>query len=116
VAKLVVHAMNMMTGFSTVPLQVASLIGFRFYVVRLCRPPVRSGPLLAAGNSAPGFPFIASLLAIFSGAQLFALGIIGEYLARIHFRMMDRPTYAVREASSLETAMDNLTQSNYGTD
>jgi len=45
----------------------------------------------------PGFPFLASVIAIFSGAQLFALGIIGEYLARIHLRTMDRPTFAVRE-------------------
>jgi undecaprenyl-phosphate 4-deoxy-4-formamido-L-arabinose transferase len=44
----------------------------------------------------PGFPFLASLIALFSGAQLFALGIIGEYLARVHFRTMDRPPYAVR--------------------
>ena len=49
------------------------------------------------GGSIPGFPFLASTIAIFSGAQLFALGIIGEYLARMHFRMMERPTYAVRE-------------------
>ena len=48
-------------------------------------------------NRAPtGFAFLASVIAIFSGAQLFALGIIGEYLARLHFRTMERPTYAVR--------------------
>jgi undecaprenyl-phosphate 4-deoxy-4-formamido-L-arabinose transferase len=50
-----------------------------------------------SGDAVPGFPFLASIIAIFSGAQLFALGIIGEYLARMHFRMMDRPTYAIRE-------------------
>ena len=116
VAKLVVHAMNMMTGFSTVPLQVASLIGFVFTLFGFAVLLYVLGRYWLQGTAPPGFPFIASLLAIFSGAQLFALGIIGEYLARIHFRMMDRPTYAVREASSLETAMDNLTQSNYGTD
>jgi undecaprenyl-phosphate 4-deoxy-4-formamido-L-arabinose transferase len=44
-----------------------------------------------------GFAFLASSIALFSGAQLFALGIIGEYLARIHFRTMERPAYAVRE-------------------
>ena len=49
------------------------------------------------GGSLPGFPFLASIIVIFSGAQLFALGIIGEYLARMHFRTMDRPPYAVRE-------------------
>ena len=35
-----------------------------------------------------GFTFLASVVAIFSGAQMFALGIIGEYLSRIHFRTM----------------------------
>jgi undecaprenyl-phosphate 4-deoxy-4-formamido-L-arabinose transferase len=51
------------------------------------------------GTTVPGFPFLASVIAIFSGAQLFALGIIGEYLARMHFRMMERPTYAVAETT-----------------
>ncbi len=50
------------------------------------------------GGSVPGFPFLASIIALFSGAQLFALGIMGEYLARMHFRMMDRPSYVVRQA------------------
>jgi len=54
---------------------------------------------LIQGGSVPGFPFLASVIAIFSGAQLFALGIIGEYLARLHFRMMDRPTYAVERTT-----------------
>ena len=48
-------------------------------------------------TSVPGFAFLASIIAIFSGAQLLALGIIGEYLARMHFRTMERPPYAVRE-------------------
>ena len=59
----------------------------------------------------PGFPFLASVIAIFSGAQLFALGIIGEYLARMHFRMMDRPTYVIRripDADHQTTQPDTL--------
>jgi hypothetical protein len=49
-----------------------------------------------SGGGTPGFPFLASIIAIFSGAQLFALGMIGEYLARMHFRLMDQPAYVVR--------------------
>jgi len=49
---------------------------------------------LTAG-SLPGFPFLASIIALFSGAQLFALGIFGEYLARMFDRSMDRPTYVI---------------------
>jgi undecaprenyl-phosphate 4-deoxy-4-formamido-L-arabinose transferase len=52
------------------------------------------------GGSPPGFPFLASIIAIFSGAQLFALGMIGEYIARMHFRLMDRPAYIVRRVTA----------------
>lgn len=94
--KLMVHAMNMMTGFTVLPLQVASLVGFGFAVfgfIVLVYVLVR---YLLYGSSVPGFAFLASLLSIFSGVQLFALGIFGEYLARVHFRVMDRPSYAQR--------------------
>jgi undecaprenyl-phosphate 4-deoxy-4-formamido-L-arabinose transferase len=52
---------------------------------------------LVSGNPVPGFPFLASILGLFSGAQLFALGIIGEYLARVHMRSMQKPPYVVRQ-------------------
>ena len=54
-----------------------------------------------AFGSVPGFTFLASMISIFSGAQLFALGIFGEYLARVHFRAMDRPPYLVGESAAL---------------
>ncbi len=94
--KLVTHALNMMTGFSTWPLQVASMIGFLFTLFGLGVLVFVIGAYFVLGYSVPGFPFLASIIAIFSGAQLFALGIIGEYLARMHFRMMERPPYVVR--------------------
>jgi undecaprenyl-phosphate 4-deoxy-4-formamido-L-arabinose transferase len=95
--KLFNQAMLMLTGFSTAPLRFASSLGFFFtlfgfgvliYVVTR---------YLILGGSVPGFPFLASLIAILSGAQLFALGIIGEYLARIFNRSMQRPVYVVKE-------------------
>lgn len=97
--KLVVHALNMITGFSVLPLQLASLIGFAFSLFGLLVLGFVLGRLLIQG-SVPGFPFLASTIAIFSGAQLFALGIIGEYLARMHFRLMERPTYVVRHENT----------------
>lgn len=100
--KLVVHALNMMTGFSTWPLQLAGLIGFAFAVFGMGVLIYVLGRYLIQGGSVPGFPFLASVIAIFSGAQLLALGIIGQYLARMHYRMMDRPTYAVRSTAGRE--------------
>ena len=101
--KLVTHALNMMTGFSTLPLQIASLIGFVFtlfgFAILLI---VLISYVANGGSTVPGFAFLASIIAIFSGAQLFALGIIGEYLARMHFRTMDRPTYLVQQVTGDE--------------
>jgi glycosyltransferase involved in cell wall biosynthesis len=97
---LMTHALNMLTGFSTLPLQIASLMGFMLTLLGagiLVYVLVR---YFVDGDRVPGFPFLASIIAIFSGAQLFALGIIGEYLARMHFRMMARPTYTVRSITT----------------
>jgi undecaprenyl-phosphate 4-deoxy-4-formamido-L-arabinose transferase len=97
--KLVTHAMNMATGFSTRPLQIASLTGFGFAAIGLVVLIYVLIRRIFEGNPVPGFPFLASIIAIFSGAQLFALGIIGEYLARMHFRMMDKPAYVIRAST-----------------
>ena len=98
VAKLARHALNMITGYSTLPLQLASLIGFGFTIFGIGVLVYVLGRYLFQGGGIPGFPFLASIIAIFSGAQLFALGIIGEYLARVHTRTLDRPSYVVRQS------------------
>jgi undecaprenyl-phosphate 4-deoxy-4-formamido-L-arabinose transferase len=97
--KLVTHAVNMITGFSTLPLQLASLIGFASALFGLVVLVYVLGRYFFLGYSVPGFPFLASTIAILSGTQMFALGIIGEYLARMHFRMMERPAYVVRSTT-----------------
>lgn len=94
--KLVVHAINMITGFSPLPLQLASLMGFGFTLFGIAVLVYVLGRYFIEGGSVAGFPFLASIIAIFSGAQMFAIGIIGEYLARMYQRTMDRPTYVVR--------------------
>jgi len=95
-SKLVLHGLNMLTGFSTLPLQLASITGFAFMFFGIGVLAYVFGRYAILGYSVPGFPFLASIIAIFSGAQLFALGIIGEYLARMYFQIMDRPPYALR--------------------
>ena len=100
--RLITHAFNMMTGFSTLPLQLASVVGFVFTLFGIAILVFVIVNYLLVGSEVPGFAFLASIVAIFSGAQLFALGIIGEYLARMHFRTMDRPTYLVRDRTGEE--------------
>jgi glycosyltransferase involved in cell wall biosynthesis len=94
--KLARHAITMITGFSVVPLRLASMIGFAFSLLGLVVLVYVVGEFFVRGNPVPGFPFLAAIIAIFSGAQMLALGIIGEYLARVHMHSLGREPYAVR--------------------
>jgi undecaprenyl-phosphate 4-deoxy-4-formamido-L-arabinose transferase len=95
--KLLVLALSMLTGYSTLPLRFASAVGlitslfgllmFLYQVIRR----------LFQSNYVPGFAFLASEIALFAGLQLFAIGVIGEYLAQVHVRSMGKPPYVVRE-------------------
>ena len=79
-SKLVNHTMLLLTGYSTVPLRLASFVGFLFTILGgmiLC---YAVGRYLVERVCPCGFPFLAATISIFSGIQLFILGIIGEYL------------------------------------
>jgi undecaprenyl-phosphate 4-deoxy-4-formamido-L-arabinose transferase len=108
VGMLIRHAIDLMTGFSILPLQIASVVGFTFVLLGVSVLLFVLINYAIRGSEVPGFAFLASSIAIFSGAQLFALGIIGEYLARVHFRSMDRPAYLVGERVG-STASDATT-------
>lgn len=95
--KLFSHAMNMMTGFSTMPLRMASFLGFAFTLFGIGVFLFVFIRYLTHGTPVQGFPFLASVISIFSGVQLFVLGIFGEYLARMYSRIMDCPTYVILE-------------------
>lgn len=105
VRQLMTHALNIVTGFSTLPLRIASLVGFSFTLFGISVLLFVLLRVLLEGTAVPGFAFLASIIAIFSGAQLFSIGVIGEYLARMHFRAMDRPPYVIqdRAESSVES-------------
>jgi glycosyltransferase involved in cell wall biosynthesis len=92
--KLMKVSLLVLTSYTTIPLRFASLMGFIFTLFGLAVLFYVLAVYLTVG-SIPGFSFFASAIIIFSGVQLFALGIIGEYLARIFDRTGGRPTYTI---------------------
>lgn len=104
--RLLRFAVDTATGYSAVPLQVAMTLGLVTAVFGVGVLAWVVGRLLLTGVSVPGFPFLASIVAIFSGVQLLTLGVIGEYLARMHFRVMRKPTYVVVENVGSITGAD----------
>ena len=97
--KLVRFMIDMATGYSTLPLRLASALGFltiSFGAVLLVY--VIGRPIIT-GERVQGFPMLASTIIIFSGVQIFLLGVLGEYIGRMHFRVMNKPTYMVAETT-----------------
>jgi undecaprenyl-phosphate 4-deoxy-4-formamido-L-arabinose transferase len=95
-AALVSQALLILTGFSTIPLRFATWLGFFFVLFGFFIFLYVFIATLTAG-SIPGFPFLASIVVIFSGVQLFSLGLIGEYIGRIFDRSTEHPPYVVGE-------------------
>jgi len=97
--KLIKVSLLVLTSYTTIPLRFASIIGFLFTIFG-------AGVLIYVlaiyftAGSIPGFPFLASTIIIFSGVQLFALGIIGEYLARVFERTGGKQTYVIGRTTS----------------
>lgn len=101
--KLINHAFTLITGFSILPLQISSLLGFLSMLFGFLVLVYVVIKYISSGGIVPGFTFLASTLAIFSGVQLFAIGMIGEYLGRLFTRSLDHPTYTIRTQSAAPT-------------
>jgi glycosyltransferase involved in cell wall biosynthesis len=95
-SKLLAHTINILAGFSTFPLRLATFLGLALAGFGVLVLAYVIGRYFMLHGSVPGFPFLASIIAIFSGAQLFTLGILGEYFARLYMKMMGRPSYVVK--------------------
>jgi undecaprenyl-phosphate 4-deoxy-4-formamido-L-arabinose transferase len=93
-ARLLRMSLLYLTNFSTKPLRFSNIIGFFFTLIGFIGFIYVITIYFVAG-SVPGFPFLASAIMVFSGVQLFALGIIGEYLARVFERTAGRKSYTI---------------------
>lgn len=94
---LIRHTANMVLGYSTAPLRLASYLGFFSALFGLLLGGAVLWRFAAGDTTTAGFTTIASMVALFSAAQLMSLGILGEYIGRVHGSGMGRPVYVVRE-------------------
>lgn len=96
-ARLARFALDTVTGYSIRPLRLVTSVGIGASLVGLVVLIYAVALAVSGRSSVAGFPFLASMIAVFAGAQMLSLGIIGEYLGRTHERTQRRPTYVVAE-------------------
>ncbi len=96
-SKLMLLAFELLTGYSALPLRIASGLGLSTSVLGLGMFVYVVVRRLLQTEYTPGFAFLAAEIAFFAGMQMFAIGVIGEYIARLHFRTMGKPPYVIEE-------------------
>ncbi|MGE4530828.1 MAG: glycosyltransferase family 2 protein [Acidithiobacillus sp.] len=95
--KLWNFAVEGITSFSQVPLQIAAYLGFIVSLLAFTYAIWLIISTLVYGNSVKGYPSMMVTLLFLGGVQLMALGVIGEYLGRIYEESKHRPVYLIRK-------------------
>lgn len=95
--KLFLYSMEGIIGFSTVPLALASILGIGFCLVAFGLILFIIARTLIFGDPTSGWPSLACIIFLCSGLQLFAIGVLGQYLAKTYLETKHRPVYIVRE-------------------
>ncbi|MBQ3011631.1 MAG: glycosyltransferase family 2 protein [Oscillospiraceae bacterium] len=94
--KLFKYAIDGMISFSTKPLKIATGMGLFTSFCAILYMIVVILQKLIFGIDVPGYPTLVSLILLLGGVQLTVLGIIGEYLARVHMEVKHRPIFLER--------------------
>ena len=95
--RLLRYGIDGLVAFSDKPLIFSSVIGFLLFVISIVMLLVVVIKTILFGDPVAGFPTLASLILLGAGIQLFCLGIIGRYLAKVYEETKNRPVYLVRE-------------------
>lgn len=109
--QLCVYSLNALTSFSTVPLAIAAIVGILFCIFSSAAIILLSVRQLIFHNSAYGWTSMVCIIFFLCGLQLFCLGMIGQYAAKIYMETKRRPQYIISEISERrETTSGGKTQ------
>ncbi|SEJ59554.1 glycosyltransferase family 2 protein [Demequina mangrovi] len=99
-------ALEGLTSFTTAPLRIASLLGTVVSAAAFVYLAVIVGRTLFSDYHLAGYPSTMAVILFLGGTQLLALGVVGEYLARVFVEVKQRPVYLVRRVTgrSIEAA------------
>ena len=100
--KLFLYAIDGIVAFTTAPLTIAAIMGLIFCLIAFIMIIVIIVKTIAFGNPTSGWPSLACIIFLVSGVQLFALGIIGQYLSKTYLETKKRPIYIIKETNISE--------------
>lgn len=93
------YSLQGIVAFSTAPLAIASIVGLLSCLAAFVLGLYTVGSTIIFGNPVSGWPSLVCMILFMGGAQLFCIGILGQYLAKTYLETKKRPIFIVKEAS-----------------
>lgn len=94
--RLLALSIDGLTSFTTWPLRAVSAVGLGLALLALLYGAYLVVDYVLHGHPIPGYTTIVVGLALLSGIQLIALGVLGEYVSRIFEEVKGRPLYVIK--------------------
>lgn len=91
------YSIEGIVSFTTAPLHISTLIGIIFSIISFIAIIFIVLKTLIYGDPVSGWPSTISVILFVGGIQLFAIGILGQYLAKIYLETKKRPKYIIKE-------------------
>lgn len=120
VKKLFIYSLEGITGFSVVPLSIASYMGVLFCGLSFLMIVAIVVRTLIWGDPVAGWPSLVCILFGVGGVQLLCTGILGQYLAKTYLEVKNRPVYLLKDSSKEEQRImmmplsQNIRRKSYG--
>lgn len=90
-------ALDGITAFSTAPLRVWTYLGLAVALAAFVYGLFIVALVLVSGRDVPGYASLVTIVLFLGGVQLVGLGVLGEYVGRVHQEVKQRPVYLVRD-------------------
>lgn len=94
---LLLYSLDGIMAFSTMPLSLSAIVGLLFCILSILLLLFVFVRALVFGDPVAGWPSLVCIISLISGVQLFCLGIVGQYMAKMYMEVKQRPLYLVKE-------------------
>ena len=95
--QLLRYAVEGITSFSAAPLVMVAFLGIAFCLIAVIAIIFIIARTLIYGDPTSGWPSMVCIIVFVSGVQLFATGVIGQYLSKTYLEVKNRPIYIIKE-------------------
>ena len=108
-SRMMILALDALTGFSTAPLRMASYSGFLVGIVGLLMLVYTLGSW-ASGHVVDGWTSLTTIVLILGSLQLILFGLLGEYVGRMYIELKQRPLFTIDRIVTHDTERLTTTQ------